>query len=382
MTETNATSECCCTCQSWHGIRVNEPRRWKDVLYHDAMFDAFYGSGKAETEDMSLPVIFGKMSHGEIVTRDLARMPHLLIGGMTGSGKSVFLHDLVCSLVQNHSPEQVRFILMDPKRVEFEGYAKLPHLYSPIVHEPEQGVAIIKHVEIEMDRRLALFGEKGCRNIEDFNNTNEGMRLPYIIVVIDELSDFIVGSDGTFESTASRIAAVGRLAGVHLVMATARLGANVVSDRLKANIPERLAFRVYQKIDSRALLGEYGAEELLGRGDALLKDCNGAIVRLQVPYIRDEAVTRIVDTAIARYSGQQFADGIAAATAEKEDYESMYARAIDLVRTTRRASTSWLQRQLNIGYNDASHVMSLLEERGIIGPTNDKSPREILIEDN
>jgi S-DNA-T family DNA segregation ATPase FtsK/SpoIIIE len=362
-------------------IEVGLPfERWKDLSYHDVMFDVFYGSGKTETADMSLPVIFGKMSNGEIVTRDLARLPHLLIGGLTGSGKSVFLNSLICSLVHNHSPEQVRFVLMDPKRVEFGIYAKLPHMYSPIAYEPEQAVTILKHVESEMDRRLALFGEKGCRNIVDFNNANGVARLPYFIVVVDEFSDFIVGSDGAFESTASRIAAIGRSAGVHLVIATSRPDAKIASGSLKANIPGRLAFRVCQKIDSRTLLDEYGAEELLGGGDALLKDSNGELVRLQVPYIRDEAIMRIVESAIVRYPGRQLADGVASPSAEKEDYESMYARALNFVRTTRRASISWLQRKLNIGYKDAAHVLSLLEERGIIGPANDKGPRKILIE--
>ena len=283
-------------------IEVGLPfERWKDLSYHDVMFDVFYGSGKTETEDMSLPVIFGKMSNGEIVTRDLARMPHLLIGGLTGAGQSVFLYSLICSIVQNNSPEHVRFVLMDHKRVEFEVYEKLPHLYLPIVHELEEGVMTLKLVEVEMDRRLALFDEKGYRNIAHFNKASAGVRLPYIIVAVDELADFVIGSEGSFESTASRIAAIGRSAGVHLVMATSRPGADIVSDSLKAHIPGRLAFRVSRKIDSQMLLDEYGAEELLGRGDALLKDSNGELVRLQVPYIRDEAVKRIVESAIVRY---------------------------------------------------------------------------------
>lgn len=152
-------------------VEVGLPfERWKDVSYHDVMFDVFCGNPQAE--DMALPVIFGVMPNGEIITRDLARMPHLLIGGLTGAGKSVFLHSLVCSLVQNRSPEQVRFVLMDPKRVEFAGYAKLPHLYSSVVHEPEQGVTTLKYVEAEMDRRLALFCEQGCRNIANFKKTD------------------------------------------------------------------------------------------------------------------------------------------------------------------------------------------------------------------
>ncbi len=335
----------------------------------------------ATTKDMLLPVIFGKMSNGETVTRDLARLPHLLIGGLAGSGKSLFLHSLICSLVQNRSPEQVRFVLMDPKRVEFGAYAKLPHLYSPIVHEPEQGVSTLKDVETEIDKRLDFFRLKGCYSIADFYRANAEARMPYLVVVVDELSDFIVGSNGAFESTASRIVAIGRSAGVHLVIATSRPDARIASGSLKANIPGRLAFRVCQKVDSRTLLDKYGAEKLIGRGDALLKDADGMTSRLQTPCISDNAIKQVVDSAIMRYPGRQSADGIASATAEKEDYESMYARAIDLVRTTRRASTSWLQRKLDIGYTDAAHVMSLLEERGIIGPANDKGPREILIED-
>lgn len=169
---------------------------------------------------------------------------------------------------------------MDPKRVEFGIYAKLPHLYSPIAHEPEQAVTILKHVESEMDMRLALFGEKGCRNIADFKKTDEGASLPYLVVVVDELSDFMFGTVGVFESTASRIAAIGRSAGVHLVIATSRPDAKVASCSLKANILGRIAFRVCQQVDSMTLLDEYGAEELLGGGDALLKDHKGAIVRL------------------------------------------------------------------------------------------------------
>ena len=333
----------------------------------------------ATTKDMLLPVIFGKTSNGEIVTRDLARLPHLLIGGLTGSGKSVFLHSLICSLVQNHSPEHVRFVLMDPKRVEFGVYAKLPHLYSPIVHEPEQGVSTLKDVEAIMDKRLDFFRLKGCRSIAGFYKANAKARMPYLIVAVDELSDFIVRSEGAFESTASRIAALGRSAGVHLVMATSRPDARIVSGRLKANIPGRLAFRVYQKEDSRTLLDKYGAEKLIERGDALLKDADAMTSRLQTPYISDNAIKQVVDSAIARYPGRQCADGIASTAAAKEDYESMYARAIDLVRTTRRASISWLQRKLNIGYQEAARLIDQLEERGIIGPAREDGPREILL---
>ena len=329
-----------------------------------------YRDRRKALKDMNLPIVFGKTSNGEIVIRDLARLPHLLIGGLTGFGKSVFLNSLICSLVQNNPPEHIRFVLMDPKGVEFDAYAKLPHLYSSVIDKPEQCMTMLRYVEAEVERRVAMFGEKDVRDISDFKK--------HLVVVVDEFSDYIFELDDAFVSTLSRIAAIGGSAGVHLVLSTSRLDAKNVTDELKANIPSRLAFRVCRKIDSLALLDEYGAEDLLGRGDALLNDCKGALVRLQVPYIRDEAIMRIVESAIVRYPGRQCADGIASTAAAKEDYESMYTRALDLVRTTRRASTSWFQRQLNIGYNDALKVISLLEEHGVVGPVNDKGAREIL----
>lgn len=255
-----------------------------------------------DEDDKELPVTFGMYSTRQLAIRDFTRMAHLLIGGVTGYGKSMFLHSFVCSFVKRYSPEQIRFVLMDSRRSEFRFYAKLPHLYSPVAHGTRQGITILKHVEAELARRLTLFGEKGCRNIADFSKANEGTRLPYLIVVVDELSDFMVGSAGAFESTSIRIAATGRSAGVHLAMATSCLDARVLSDNLKANIPGRLAFRVCRKADSLALLGEYGAEKLTGHGDALLKDADGMTSRLQAPHINNDVVKQIVDSAIARYS--------------------------------------------------------------------------------
>ena len=329
-------------------------------------------------ENMSLSVQFGTMPNGEIISRDLAMMPHLLVGGVSGSGKSAFLHSLVCSLVQSYSPEQVRFILMDPKCIEFGCYERLPHLFSPIVKEREQCVKMLECIETEINHRIECFCLKGCRNFSDFKQSNKDAKMPYLIVVIDEFSDLIFGPDGAFESTVSRIAEIGRSAGVHIVMATSRFEAIDTFPNLKANVPGRLVFRVCQRIDSIALLDECGAEELVGRGEALLKDGKGAIVRLKVPSIRDEAISRIVDSAIVRYPERHFLREFAEHIDPKGDYESIYERALGVIRSTRRASISCLQRQLNIGYNDAAHVMLLLEERGIIGPSNDNGSREIM----
>ena len=257
---------------------------------------------------MNLPIVFGKASNGEEVIRDLVRLPHLLIGGLTGFGKSVFLNSLICSLVQNNSPEHIRFVLMDPKGVEFGAYAKLPHLYSPVIFRPEQCMTMLRYVEAEVERRLAMFGEKGVQDVSAFKK--------YLVVVVDEISDYIIELDDEFVSTLSRIAARGGSVGVHLVLSTSRLDAKNVTDELKANIPSRLAFKVCQKVDSRTLLDEYGAEELLMRGDALFKDENRKVVQLQTPYIYDEAVTRIVDSAIAQYPEREFIAGHSLTTVE------------------------------------------------------------------
>ena len=232
------------------------------------------------------------MPNGEIISRDLAMMPHLLVGGVSGSGKSAFLHSLVCSLVQSYSPEQVRFILMDPKCIEFGCYERLPHLFSPIVKEPEQCVKMLECIENEINHRIEWFGHKGCSNFSDFKQSNKDAKMPYLIVVIDEFSDLIVGSDDAFESIVSRISEMGMSVGVHIVMATSRFEAVDTLTNLKANIPDRMVFRVCQRIDSIALLDECGAEELVGRGEALLKDGKGAIVRLKASFIRDDT-TRV-----------------------------------------------------------------------------------------
>ena len=249
-------------------------------------------------KDMNLPIVFGKTSNGKEVIRDLVRLPPLLIGGLTGFGKSVFLNSLICSFVQNNSPEHIRFILMDPKGVEFGAYSKLPHLYSPVVNKPEQCMTMLRYVEAEVERRLAMFGEKDVRDISDFKK--------YLVVVVDEFSDYILELDDAFVSTLSRIAAIGGSVGVHLVLSTARLDAKNVMDELKANIPSRLAFRVCRTVDSLTLLDEIGAEDLLMRGDVLFKDGDSEAIRLQVPYVRDEKVKQIVDSAIEQYPEREF----------------------------------------------------------------------------
>ena len=310
-------------------------------------------------KNQGLTIEVGRDEQGRDVAVDLATLPHLLIGGATGQGKSVFLHSLICSLVQDHSPQEVEFILMDPKRVEFSVYAKLPHLHAHIAYGPECGTAMMKHIESIMDGRFSLFAEKGCGNITEYNIATEGDGLPHTIVVVDEFSDFMCNDvSGVFESTVSRVAALGRAAGIHLVMATSRPDAKVVTGALKTNIPGRLSFKVAAKVDSRTLLGEVGAEALSGRGSALLKTSNGAVIHVQVPLIRDTEIKEGVDSVLARYS-----EGEPDSKPETYCDEVLLERAVELIRTTGRASLSLFQRQLGIGYNAAVRLMDRLKER-------------------
>ena len=324
-------------------------------------------------KNQGLTIEVGRDEQGRDVAVDLATLPHLLIGGATGQGKSVFLHSLICSLVQDHSPKEVEMVLMDPKRVEFLVYAQLPHLHAHIAYGPECGTAMMKHIESVMDGRFSLFAEKGCGNITEYNIATEGDGLPHTIVVVDEFSDFMCNDvSGVFESAVNRIAALGRVAGIHLVMATSRPAAKVVTGTLKANIPGRLSFRVAAKVDSRTLLGEVGAEALSRPGSALLKTSTGAIVHVQVPLIRDEEIKEIVDSVVARYS-----EGEPECKSETDCDEALFERAVELIRTTGRASLSLFQRQLDIGYNAAVRLMARLEEREIVGPARGASSREI-----
>lgn len=381
MSETNATSECCCTCQRWHRERRCDPRRGK--VKHEnrgpavLTSDAFYARGDEKTKDMTIPVVFGKRPNGEIVIRDLARMPHLLIAGKTGAGKSVFLHSLICCLVLNDSPEDIQLVLIDPKCVEFAPYAQLPHLYASIVNDLGQAVAVLERIETEVHRRLSVFAEKGCRSIADFNTLSDVKKMPRLIAVADEIADYMVGTDGGFEAVVNRIAAMGREAGVHLVLATSRPGGEVLSGGLKTNIPGRLAFRVCRAVDSLSLPDdEEGAADLVGRGDALLKDASGLIARLQVPYIRAEAIARLADSAVAWYPGRKVSVVIPREKGDGRE-EASYVRAVELIRRTGCASLGRLQRELEIGYAAAARLMTRLEVRGIVGPAQKNGRREI-----
>ena len=252
-----------------------------------------------EMGKMAMPIRFGKDTNGRDVVRDLAKLPHLLIGGMTGSGKSVFLHSLICSLAESHSPKEVQFLLIDPKMVEFMVYERLPHLLEPVQHDTDKAIAAVQSVEAEMDKRLTIFHENSVRDIASYNESAAVEKLPSIIIVVDEVADMIIGMEGepnnAFVSTASRIGERGRAAGIHLVMATSRTDSIVLSEPMKASIPARLAFKLYGEECSQAILDAEGTEKLRDSGDALLRDSVSPI-RVHVPLISDADVSKIVES--------------------------------------------------------------------------------------
>jgi len=355
------------------------------VSHHDTMFDVFYGDVGDKSRKMSLPMVLGKMPCGRSLVRNLAKLPQLLIAGAAGQGKTVFLHSFLCLMIQNKSPEEVRIVLMDPKCVEFNTYADLPHLLTPLVTDAKEGCKALKKVAEEMDRRFRMFIEAKCRDIVAFNEGNDKEKLAYLIVIVDELSDFMIQAHERFCALSSRIAALGRAAGIHLVVATSRPDQGVLPAELKANFPARLAFPVSCQVDSRTILDADGAESLNGSGDALFRDNTGELFHLRTPYINDKDIERIVAEAIRKYPGREVAFRCKGIWGHQKEVpvpahqDTLYLRAVELIRKTGRASISCLQRQLGIGYNDAINTMDLLEARGVIGPQTDASGQRVIL---
>ncbi|HEX2618731.1 MAG TPA: DNA translocase FtsK, partial [Phototrophicaceae bacterium] len=382
-----------------------------------------------------LAIALGQSVDGAPVSADLASMPHLLIAGTTGSGKSVCVNAIIASLVLRNSPDAVKFIMVDPKRVELTGYNGIPHLIAPVVVELERIVGVLKWVTREMDERYKKFSNAGARNIEDYNkHLNPGDEaLPYIVVIIDELADLMMLAPEETERTITRIAALARATGIHLVIATQRPSVDVVTGLIKANFPARIAFAVAGSVDSRVILDQPGAERLLGRGDMLyMSGDSPAPQRLQGVFVSDTEINTIVrywrsqhlddnsqqrpisalamddssgdsarsapsrgfgtfqtsSTPTASASAPQRAfwdqddddDDIVDDDGAGEDGEDeMYEEAVELVRRLGKASVSLLQRRLRIGYTRAARLIDIMEERGIVGPATEGSkPREVL----
>jgi len=381
------------------GIQV--PNREREIIWLRENIESpeFIGTRS------KLTLALGKDINGRIVTADLAGMPHLLIAGSTGTGKSVAINAMIMSILYKATPDQVRLVLVDPKRLELGNYEGVPHLYTPIITEPKLAANALRNAVREMERRLKLLAEKGVRNIEQYNklfdddgtgslfgDDSEDRPLPYIVIIIDELADLMMLDSGNVEESVTRLAQMARAVGIHLVLATQRPSVDVITGLIKANFPARISFRVATKVDSRTILDANGAEALLGRGDMLYLPSGSARVhRLHAPFVTEKEIAAVVEfwksQATAEYE-QQFLDppreeregasaGEEGETGEAE-HDPLYEDAVRLVVEFGKASTSLLQRRLRIGYGRAAHLIDLMERDGIVGAADGPKPREVL----
>jgi DNA segregation ATPase FtsK/SpoIIIE, S-DNA-T family len=334
-----------------------------------------------------LKIALGKNVSGEPVVVDLARMPHLLIAGATGSGKSVCLNSLIAGLLFHNSPERLRLLMIDPKMVELTTFNGVPHLLAPVVTEMDKVSGTLKWMLREMHRRYKLFGEAGARNIARYNElqVDETARLPYIVFIIDELADLMMVAAAEVEDSISRLAALARATGIHLVLATQRPSVDVITGVIKANFPARIAFAVSSQVDSRTIIDQAGAEKLLGRGDMLYLPSDGSkVLRVQGTYLSDAEIEAIVEfwTYNAPHAPEQIPpaelDAPKSDGGESENEDKLLAEAGKVVREYRRASVSLLQRRLSIGYSRAARLLDQLEEHGVVGPSEDGRSRVVL----
>jgi len=330
-----------------------------------------------------LPLILGKDISGKIVVTDLVEMPHLLIAGATGSGKSVCVNSLVVSLLYHKTPEEVRFIMIDPKMVELKIYNGIPHLLTEVVTDPRDASKVLRWLIYEMEKRYKLLDENLVRDISSYNKKQKDT-LPYIVVIIDEFANLMAISQKEVEDAVVRIAAMSRAVGIHLIMATQRPSVDVITGLIKANFPFRIAFQVASKTDSRTILDTIGAEKLLGRGDMLFAPAGSInLRRIQGAYILEDEVMRIVDD-LKKSSSADYLEDIltfdAGSRYDTGEDDPIFEDAVEIVLKTKRASASFLQRRLKIGYNRAARLIEMMEEKGIIGPPRGSKPREIYMD--
>lgn len=335
-------------------------------------------------EQSKLAVALGRDVSGAPVVDDLARMPHVLLAGATGSGKSIMLRTIISTLLFRTSPEEVRLILVDPKRVEFSNYNGIPHLLMPVIVEPDKTLPALKWALSEMNKRYRLFQEAGARDINDYNAKAEE-KIPYILILVDELADIMVVAPAEVEKAITRLAQMARATGLHLVLATQRPSTDVLTGLIKANVPCRIAFNVTSQIDSRVVLDMPGAEKLLGKGDMLyLPPDRSKPIRIQSPFVSNEEINRLLD--FLKNSGwapeyiveEEIEDFEKQVRNLEEPTDPLFREAVEAVTQYERASASLLQRRLSIGYARAARILDELEARGIVGPAEGSKPREVL----
>jgi len=336
-------------------------------------------------KEIKLPIALGKSISGNPIVGDLSSMPHLLIAGTTGSGKSVCINTIILSLLYRHTPERCKFILIDPKMLELSTYEGVPHLLCPVITEAKKAASVLGWVVKEMESRYRLMTKEGVRNIDGYNSKHK-LPMPYIVVVVDEMSDLMLVAGKEIENYIQKLSQMARAAGVHIIMATQRPSVDVITGTIKANFPTRISFQVTSKIDSRTILGEQGAEQLLGKGDMLYMSSANRVVRIHAPFVSDNEIENI-NNSLRSQAEPDYVDEILNFADEKEmgdgsknmgDKDELYQAAVEIIKSEGKASTSFLQRKLQIGYNRAARIIDMMEEEGIVSKANHVGKRDVL----
>jgi S-DNA-T family DNA segregation ATPase FtsK/SpoIIIE len=380
-----------------HAVGIEVPNAKRNIVSFREIIEgeiarALAGEGKREGRRSEVPVVLGKDITGEAQTVDLVQMPHLLIAGATGAGKSVCVNAMILSILYQRSPAECRLILIDPKIVELKLYNDIPHLLTPVITEPKRAFQALQYCIYEMERRYACLDSMGVRDIRSYNKRIKERNIaaeymPYIVVVIDEFADLMATTGKELESTVARLAAMSRAVGIHLVLATQRPSIDVITGLIKANIPSRIAFMVASKMDSRIIIDMVGAEKLLGKGDMLYA---GAVdpfpVRMQGAFVSEEEVERVVEY-IKTLGEPDYIDDEIFYDEDEEDVspslfseggDPLYEKALEIVMQQGKASASYIQRRLKIGYNRAARLVEEMEHHGVVGPAQGSKPRELL----
>ena len=380
-------------------IRIQAPIPGRNVIgieIPNESFDTIYLreilESKLFKESKSpLTIALGKDIVGKPFITDLKRLPHLLIAGTTGSGKSVGINAMILSLLYRNDPDQLKLVLIDPKMLEFSIYNDIPHLLTPVITEAKKAISALSNLVSEMERRYKLMAENKVKNIDNYNDKMKkeyGEMMPYIVIVIDELADLMMNGGKDVEYSIARLAQMARAAGIHLVVATQRPSVDVVTGLIKANLPSRLSYRVGQRIDSKVILDGMGAESLLGRGDALFTPPGSVgLIRLHAPWNTEVEIEKIVDYLKEQrepeydesYLMMTGGDSIDTTTAQTIELDALYPQAKDIVLEDKKTSISYLQRKLQIGYNRSANIIDQLEKNGVLSPPNNKGNREIII---
>ena len=327
----------------------------------------------------------GKNISGVPIIGDLSSMPHLLIAGTTGSGKSVCINTIILSLLFKHTPDRCKFILIDPKMLELSTYEGVPHLLCPVITEAKKAASVLGWVVKEMESRYRLMTKVGVRNIDGYNEKHK-VKMPYIVVIVDEMSDLMLVAGKEIENYIQKLSQMARAAGIHIIMATQRPSVDVITGTIKANFPTRISFQVTSKIDSRTILGEQGAEQLLGKGDMLYMSSANRITRIHAPYVSEIEIDKI-NNFLRNQAEPDYVDEILNFADEKEiseknkdnsETDELYNEALEIVKSERKASTSFLQRKLQIGYNRAARIIDQMEANGEVSKANHVGKREVL----